>query len=191
MKRGPLYRPQKDQGAVFQEMNGWVVPASFSSPDHELAFLNTGVGLIDLSGWGVLRLSGDHRLDFVHRMSTNAVAELGPGQSKPTVFLTPIGRIVDLAFVFVREHDLLLFVGRGADEVVADWLRKHIFFNDDVTVEIITSQVALIGFRGPGAIALVHQLAGNGGADLAWTTKIVDAEVTMLQCGSTGKSITY
>jgi len=83
----------------------------------------------------------------------------------------------------VREHDLLLVVGRGADEVVAAWLRKHIFFNDDVRVENITSRVALMGFRGPGATALVNQLVESGGADSifdGWTTQIANIGVTMM-----------
>jgi folate-binding protein YgfZ len=185
VKQGPLYPLLSSEGVVFQNTNGWVVPATFSSPDRELEILKSSGGLVAMSGWGVLRLGGNDRLDFVHRMSTNDVAQLQPDQGLPTVFLTPIGRMVDLAFVFVREHDLLLFLGRGADEAVVAWLRKHIFFNDDVHAENITSKVGLMSLRGPGATALVNHLVEDGRANLGRlvgsNTVIENAEVTVVR----------
>jgi folate-binding protein YgfZ len=185
VKQGPLFLVHSNGGVVFQNVNDWAVPATFSSPDRELEILKSSVGLVDMSGWGVLRLGGSDRLDFVHRMSTNDVLHLESGQGLPTAFLTPIGRMIDLAFVFVREDDLLLLVGRGADEVVDAWIRKHIFFNDDVHVENITSDVALMGLRGPGAAALVSALVEDGSANLARfdgiSTVIGDAEVTVVR----------
>jgi folate-binding protein YgfZ len=100
-------------------------------------------------------------------MSTNDILKLTPGQGLPTAFLTPIGRIVDLVFVLVRDEDLLLVTGRGADELVAGWLQRHIFFNDDVQVENLTHEQTLIGFRGPGAAFLMGELFGSEIADLA------------------------
>jgi aminomethyltransferase len=132
MQRGPLYDWHAAAGAEFAGNDGWEVPVTFQSPVDEFRALKEAVGLIDLTGWGLLRLRGSSRLDFVQRLSTNDVSRLTAGQGAPTIFTTPIGRIVDLAFVLVREEDLLLMVGRGADEVVAGWLRRHIFFNDDV-----------------------------------------------------------
>lgn len=184
VKQGPLYLVHSSEGVVLQNANDWVVPATFSSPDRELDLLKSSVGLVDMSGWGVLRLGGSNRLDFVHRMSTHDVLHLEPGQGLPTAFLTPIGRMIDLAFVFAREDDLLLFVGRGADAVVDAWLRKHIFFNDDVHVGNLTSDIALMGLRGPGAAALVNGLVGDDNANLARfygiSTVIGDAEVTVV-----------
>jgi folate-binding protein YgfZ len=178
MKRGPLYELQKASGATFDAFDGWELPAVFGSPDDELKAWRASAGLADLSGWGLLRLRGANRLDFVQRMSTNDVHGLTPGQSAPTVFTTPIGRIVDLACVLAREDDLLLIVGRGADERVAHWLRRHIFFNDDVQVENWTDRWVLLGLGGPDALALLglddfpvyHSRAvqiGGGAATLA------------------------
>jgi len=130
MTRGPLFDLQQASGATFDEFDGWELPAAFGSPEDELKAWRAAAGLADLSGRGVLRLRGASRLDFVQRMSTNDVRGLRPGQAAPTVFTTPIGRIVDLACVLPREDDLLLIVGRGADERVENWLRRHIFFND-------------------------------------------------------------
>jgi folate-binding protein YgfZ len=132
-----------------------------------LKALKHSTGLGDWTGWGVLRLAGSSRLDFVHRLSTNDVLGLEPGQGLATVFTTPIGRIVDLVFAIVRENDLLLIVSRGADSTVADWLQRHIFFNDDVVVEIMTGHWGLIGCSGPRAPSLVTVSVGSEVADLA------------------------
>ncbi|HLF81815.1 MAG TPA: hypothetical protein VI410_08600, partial [Anaerolineales bacterium] len=46
---------------------------------------------------GVLRVSGEDRLDLLNRMSTNLLLHLTPGTGAVTVFTTPIGRIVEVA----------------------------------------------------------------------------------------------
>ena len=185
MKRGPLYNLHAAAGATFVESDGWEVPAAFQPPIDELTALKRSVGLADLSAWGLLRLQGSHRLDFVQRLSTNGVLGLTPGQGAPTVFATRIGRIVDLAFMVMREEDLLLIVGRGADEIVAGWLRRHIFFNDDVIVENLTTQRGLMGYSGPGAAALLVQLVGKDLSDLplfhATTGEIDGVDVTVVR----------
>jgi aminomethyltransferase len=161
-----MYDVHAAAGAEFVERDGWAVPVSFQSPVDEFKALREAVGLVDLTGWGVLRLRGSSRLDFVQRLSTNDVLRLTPAQGAATIFTTPIGRIVDLAFVLVREEELLLIVGRGADEIVADWLRRHIFFNDDVVVDNLTGQWGLVGCSGPGAAAPMARLLGEDLRDL-------------------------
>jgi folate-binding protein YgfZ len=167
MRRGPFYGLQADAGAAFVESHGWEVPAAYGSPEAELAALKEKVGLVDLTGWGVLGLRGSNRQDFVHRMSTNDVQSLRTGQGAPTVFTTPVGRIVDLAFMSVGEDEVSLLVGRGADEAVAAWLRGHIFYNDDVLVENLTEGWGLMGCRGPAASTLMGEIVGADAMDLA------------------------
>jgi folate-binding protein YgfZ len=166
MKQSPLRHVQASAGATFAQSDGWKLPSAFQSPSDELSILKDSVGLLDLTGFGVVRLSRGDRLDFVQRMSTNDVAGLKPGQGAATVFTSPIGRILDLAFVLLRDADLLLVVGRGADEKIGTWLQEHIFFNDDVLVETITRQQSLMGLCGPDAKVLMEQLCGERAADL-------------------------
>jgi folate-binding protein YgfZ len=167
MKRGVLYEVQAEAGAAFAEYDGWELAAEYGSGTAELETLQARVGLVDWTGWGVVQLTGGDRLDFVQRMSTNDVGRLRPGEGAATVLTTPIGRIVDMVCVGVREEELLLLVGRGADEVVAGWLGKHIFFNDEVVVERVTEQWGLMGCMGPEAGELMARLIGPGVRDMA------------------------
>lgn len=190
MRQGPLFRIQKDVGVTFIESDGWAVPTAFQSPVDELMVLQDSVGLVDLTGWGVVQLRGSSRLDFVQRLSTNDVRSLTPGHGSFTVFLTPIGRIVDLAFVCVGEDDLLLLVGRGADEVVVSWLRRHIFFNDHVLVENLTEQYGLMGLCGARVVELAEKIIGPEAAQLnpfhAWTGEIGSADVLVIRAAPLG-----
>ena len=191
MKRGPFYQLQADAGATFAGSDGWELPAAFQSPTSELAALKESVGLVDLSGWGVLRLQGSDRQDFVQRLSTNDVQRLTPGQGAATVFTTPIGRVVDLACLLIRDDDLLLMVGRGADEVVARWLRRHIFFNDQVLVENTSEGWGLMGLYGPHAATLMGRLFGQELDQLtpfhARTSQLQGVDVTLIRSAPLGQ----
>src|SRR3989304_591174 len=84
---------------------------------------------------GLIRLEGSHRLDLLHRMSTNDLIDLPPRSMRATVFTTPLARIVDRVWVWAAEHHLLLLTGPLRAETVSHWLRRHIFFQDDVRLE--------------------------------------------------------
>jgi folate-binding protein YgfZ len=167
MMRGVFNQAQAHAGARFLERDGWEIPGAFGEPAQGLRVLGEAAGLVDWTGYGVLRLAGADRLDFVQRLSTNDVQHLKPWEGAATVFANPVGRVIDLACVLVREEDLLLVVGRGAQNRVTDWLRGHVFFNDDVLVEPVTEQFGLAGLTGPGAEGVATQLFGDRARELA------------------------
>jgi tRNA-modifying protein YgfZ len=104
---------------------------------------------IDLTPrFGCLRMTGASRLDFIQRMSTGDVRTLTPGRAGATFFTTPNGRIVDLSWVLCRENDVLLLTGGGNQDKLLRWLRKYIFFNDDVQLGAFGQGVRVIGWPG-------------------------------------------
>ncbi len=115
--------------------------------DYQAA--QTGSVMIDAAAWGRLRFTGASRLDFLHRMSTNDVAKLQLGQGAATVFLTPIARMIDRALVlYARENETLMVTSRGNQTRVFQWLRKYIFFNDDVQIKDVSEETAMISLYG-------------------------------------------
>lgn len=87
----------------------------------------------DLSSYfGRVRMRGATRLDFVQRMSSGDVLRLTPGQGAFTCFTTPNGRMVDRTLVLCETDSLLLVTGGGNQAKLIQWLRKYVFFNDDV-----------------------------------------------------------
>jgi folate-binding protein YgfZ len=128
--------------------------------ETEYAAAQTGCVLIDSSDRGRLRLTGSTRLDFVHRLSTNDVAKLSAGQGAATLFLTPIGRLIDRTLIYVRENDLLMLTSRGTASRVMTWLRKYIFFNDDVQIKDVTASDGMLSLFGTRSLDLIQSLSG-------------------------------
>lgn len=111
--------------------------------------------LFDLSSvFSRIRLLGSGRLDFLHRISTADLRALRAGEGKPAVLTTPIGRMVDYLIVLAFEASALLLGGGGNQEKVVRWLRKYIFFNDDVQVDDESAQGQLWGMDDQTARAL-------------------------------------
>ncbi len=98
-----------------------------------------------------IRLSGSTRADFLNRMSTGDLLKMQTGDGRATVLTTPIGRMIDYLFVLAQEDSLLLIGQAGAREKTLRWLRKHIFFNDDVQVNDETEATHML--FGDGALA--------------------------------------
>jgi len=110
-----------------------------------------------------IRLSGSTRLDFLHRMSTGHVSGLQPGEGKTTVLTTPIGRMVDYLIVLAFDDSTLLIGGGGNQDKVVRWLRKYIFFNDDVRVSDETAETRMFGWGDDASAELIARLGGDAG----------------------------
>jgi len=88
-----------------------------------------------VSGSTALRLAGADALLLLHRISTNAVADLAPGQVRATLFCDFRGRLLHRAVVGVTADAAVWLVRDDApgDELAA-FLDRHIF-RDDVRIE--------------------------------------------------------
>jgi len=142
---------------------------SFPSPEppdvgyraaHEAAVL------VDHGARGLLKLTGQARLDLIHRMSTQAVKDLQPGEGAATVLTTDIGRIIDRVIVYAAADHALLLAGDGHAEALARYLRRNIFFNDDVQVQDLSAAMAIFGVYGPQARERMVALGLNEGREL-------------------------
>src|SRR5258706_15833186 len=79
---------------------------------------------------GRLQLTDRDRLDLLHRMSTNDMNSLQPGEGRSTVLTTALARIIDRLIVYNRGETALVLA--NYPDVVRGWLQKHIFFQDKV-----------------------------------------------------------
>lgn len=81
---------------------------------------------------GLLKLTGSSSLDLLNRMSTNNLLDLPKLTLRETVLTTAHARIIDLIYVFRCDDDLIVMTSTDAGEMVSEWLRQHIFFQDNV-----------------------------------------------------------
>jgi aminomethyltransferase len=129
--------------------------------EKEYAAAQASSVMLDASAWGRLKFTGKNRVDFLQRMSTNDLLKLAIGQGAGTVFTTPIARIIDRTVVYVREGDVLMLTSRGNQARVMQWLRKYIFFNDDVQIKDVTDEMGMISIYGATANQIIARVTGE------------------------------
>ena len=100
---------------------------------------------------GVIELRGADRLDLLHRLSTNDLEEMPANSFRKTVFTDPVARIIDVVPVLALSDKVLLVTSTGRLQAMQDWLQRHIFFQDDVTVLVSEKPWSLHGAYGPEA----------------------------------------
>jgi len=83
--------------------------------------------LADRSDLGRLFVGGKDALDLLHRLTTQDLRSLGPGQGAATVFVTAKGRLVDWVTTHALEDRLLCLTGPGRSRAVADYIQRYTF----------------------------------------------------------------
>lgn len=107
---------------------------------------------------GLIPVKGSDRLDLLHRMSTNDVADLPPGALRLTVLTTAIGRVVDVISVLALPDRALLITTPSRAPLVRNWLQRHIFFQDEVTLDEPPQGWTHWGLYGPKAAVEVERV---------------------------------
>ena len=106
---------------------------------------------------GFLRATGPDALDFLHRMSTQDLAALAPGQGAYAAFLTPRGHLLGEGQLLVRAADVLLSLEPAALSGTRAHLEKLVIM-DDVAFEDLSGEWVALPVFGPDAEA---RLAGR------------------------------
>ncbi|MFQ5399707.1 MAG: YgfZ/GcvT domain-containing protein [Anaerolineae bacterium] len=109
--------------------------------------------LVDRSELGMLKVTGETRLDLIHRMSTQAVADLASGQGAATILTTDIGRIIDRLILYVAEKAVYVVTGENNADAIARYLMRFVFFQDDFHMQDISAETAVLAVYGPQAEA--------------------------------------
>jgi folate-binding protein YgfZ len=110
-----------------------------------------GVAVMDRSAWGRVRMAGEDRVDFLHRMSTNEVRDLEPGMVRRTVLTSDVARIVAIVVAYAFADHLLLVGHPHGGDLIAAHLKRYIFFRDNVTPADVTAETGMLTLFGPQA----------------------------------------
>jgi len=130
-------------------MTQQIDPITIAAPAY--AVLTQGAALLAQPHAGVLQLTDADRADFLHRMTSNNIIALRPGQSAVTVLTSPTARILYVFTVVCRTDDLLLLPAPGQTAALARHLRGQIFFMDKVKVQDLSEQWTRLRLVGPQA----------------------------------------
>jgi tRNA-modifying protein YgfZ len=119
---------------------------------------------IDRSNLGMLKFTGETRLDLINRMSTQKVIGLQDGQGTATVLTTEIGRIIDRLILYATSDAVYCLTGENNNDNIARYLMRFVFFMDDFHIEDLTADTFIFGVYGCKA---GQMLAGLFTADIA------------------------
>ena len=150
---------QAEAGATFDAIAQTTVPVSFGNDAAAIQAARQGVALVDLSHWGVLKLSGDDRLRYLHNQSTNDFQKLKPGQGCDTVFVTSTARTIDLVTAYALDDAVVLLVSPNRRQQLVEWMDRYIFPMDRVELKDVTHESATFSLIGPGSDALLQTLS--------------------------------
>jgi folate-binding protein YgfZ len=140
-----------------------------------------GAAVMDRSACGRVRMAGEDRVDFLHRMSTNEVRDLVPGVCRRTVLTSDIARIIAVVSTYAFPDHLLLVTDPGGAERIIGHLGRYIFFRDRVAVTDVTEATGMLSLWGPRAVGLVDDLVERAIAGMR-TDTFVETDT----CAGTG-----
>lgn len=140
------------------------IPLDYGDQPAELAAAKSGAILLDRSHEGRILLRGRDCLALPNRMSTNDLHSLAVGQGAPTIFTNPNARILFRALCLRTEAGLLLISEAGSGAALAAYLRRSIFFGDQVTVEDQSAETAQFALHGRTAERVAAALSAETSA---------------------------
>lgn len=128
--------------------------------------LTTGAAILERPEAGLLILTDADRNDFLHRMTTNQINKLAPGEATVTVLTSPTARILFVFTVLARTDELWLLPATGQLTALERHLRGQIFFMDKVKVRNASATLRRCRLLGPKAA----QVLANVGFAVATLT---------------------
>ena len=160
MKRTPLYETHHTLGATFtKNYEDWELVGYFTDPYQEHCAVRQGVGVIDLSHRGRLRLTGSDRAAYLHRIISNDVEGLAVGEGNYATILTNRGKIIADMNVYVFEDFIGIETNSETTSSLYQELDKYLIA-DDVAIEDFTERTGAIGVHGPESAELLRAAYG-------------------------------
>lgn len=136
-------------GAVAAEGRDEGVAAHYGDLFREQRALADGTGLVDLSHRGVVTVTGDDRLSWLHLLLTQHVSDLPAGQATEALILSAHGHIEHALYLVDDGETLWAHVEPGTQEALIGYLESMKFFYQ---VEVADRT---------GEFAVVHLPAGS------------------------------
>lgn len=151
--------------AKFRDGDEWALPASYGSVEKEVVSVRKGIGLIDLSSRGKLRLTGKDHLRLLQGMLSNDVMKLENGRGVYATLLTVKGKVMSDMRVYKGKDYALMDLEQGMNKTIRDHLVKY-KLSYKAEIEDISFDYSLFHICGPGAAEFLEDLYGFRAGDL-------------------------
>lgn len=185
MKRSRLYDEHAKRGASFMEQSGWEVPAHYGDATAEHEAVRRGVGIMDLSQRGKIRIIGDDRMKWLQSIISNDILPLTTGQGICSSLLTHKGKMLSYFRVYQLGESLMLEDVGEIGDLTFSALRKFLLYGTKAKMDNCAESWGLLLGSGPRAFELVK---GAFGADLSslkplsFVSQEIDGHSALLIC---------
>lgn len=179
VRRSPLHEHLKARGAVFGETAGWERANWFANDGQEREYryswkrqnwfenqrtehlaMREGVGLLDMTSFGKIRVDGRDALAFLQRLCAGQI-DVEPGRIVYTQMLNARGGIEsDLTVTRLAEASFFLVVPGATLQRDLAWLRRHVG-EAAVTIIDVTAAEAVLPLMGPKAREVLAAVSPN------------------------------
>jgi folate-binding protein YgfZ len=146
-------------GARLLDYHDWRIPEVFSTFEEEYWALQRAAGLVDLSYRGKLAVRGADAVDYLHRMLSNEVKALQPGEGNYCFMLDAQGHVLAEVNLLAQEHRLLIDCEPFLTSRIREHLEKFVIM-DEVEIEDLSGQLGAIGVEGPLSREVVCPVIG-------------------------------
>jgi glycine cleavage system T protein len=150
----PLAGFHASHGATLGEYHGALVPARFTDPFEEHRAARTASGLFDLSFRTKFAVKGRDAVKFLHRMVSNDVKSLQPGQGTYATLLNPQGHILADMRIFAAGDVLLVDTDADLRPKLMSALSRYIIADK---VELEPLSWGALGIEGPTSRGLLEK----------------------------------
>jgi aminomethyltransferase len=185
----PLHDRHVALGARMRDFAGFSMPVSYDGIIAEHRRVRTIAGLFDVSHMGEAEVRGVEAQSFLDRVTTNAIAAIGPFEAQYTLLLNRQGGVVDDLIVYRLADRYLLVVNAANIAKDFDWLTSRL--PTDVDFRNVSDETALLAWQGPRAAEILGplvdvDLTGIPSFGIA-KARLADVSVILARTGYTGE----
>jgi aminomethyltransferase len=155
--KSPLQGRQRDLGARFRVFHGWEMAESYSNVIDEHRAVREGVGLIDLSYVGCIKVWGGEAVQFLNGLVSNDVKTLAEGKGMRAAFLTGHGKVRALCRILNLGQEFLVINDPQTHSKVFSYVSPFSYAGD-FKVEDVSEQYQLLSVQGPRAHLIMKEI---------------------------------
>jgi len=159
-KRSTLTDLHESRGAVFAEVDGWLLPQHFGDAASEYDTVRQSAGLFDLADRAMLQFTGDDRLSYLQGMLSNDLRPLQTFDGEQAAILTQQGKVIADVRVLCSLNSFYLDFCEPLKEKILTHLNRYLVA-DDVEIHDPNEEWKMLSVQGPKAQMLLDQLFAN------------------------------
>jgi aminomethyltransferase len=196
LAKTPLHDWHAAHGGRLVDFAGWSMPVHYGSIVAEHQATRKAAGLFDVSHMGRFRFAGPGGGDFLEGLLTRRVADMAVGQIRYGLVTNEAGGILDDVLVY-RLADArgepfhLLVVNASNRQKILNWVRFRLADRDDVLLNDVTRETAMIAVQGPLALRLAQPLVAPDLAGIKYyhgvQTEVAGQPAIVSRTGYTGE----